>query len=361
MSVYKGNAISLSIFGQSHSSHIGAVLEGVPAGHRIDMEQLRAFMRRRAAKKEAYSTARLEADEPEIVSGVVDDVTCGGAICVIIKNGDVRSKDYDELRFIPRPGHADFAAYMKYGAARDHRGGGQFSGRMTAALCAAGGILIQLLAEREISIGAHIYELGGIKDAEIDSVSGSREALERLKTADFPALSADKAEAMRSLIAETKNAGDSLGGIIECVANGLPAGLGGEIFDGLEGKLAQTVFAVPAVKGIEFGAGFEAARMKGSENNDPFVSENGKIRTLTNNHGGILGGISSGMPLVFRAAVKPTPSISLEQESVRLDTGEKVKFTVKGRHDACIVPRAVPCIEAAAALAIYDELRCHEK
>lgn len=324
-----GTFYRFTIFGQSHAPAIGVTIEGLPAGFSPDMEALTAFLARRAPGKGAYSTPRKEADAPEFVAGLVDGHTCGAPVTALIRNTNTRSADYDELRRIPRPGHADYTAYVKYGPGRDVAGGGQFSGRLTAPLCIAGGLALQLLAKEGISVSARIVSIGGETDPS---------AIERV-------------------LSSAKEAGDSVGGVIECVCGGVPAGLGEPMFGGMENRIAQAVFAIPAVKGVEFGAGFAAGAMRGSQNNDPFYyDETGAVRTRGNNHGGILGGITSGMPIVFRAAFKPTPSIGIEQDSVDLVSGENVKLTVRGRHDPCIVLRAAPCVEAAAAAAIYDAL-----
>lgn len=329
-----GTLYRFTIWGQSHAPAIGVTIEGLPAGFAPDMDALAAFLARRAPGNGPFSTARKEADAPEFVAGLVDGHTCGAPVTAMIRNGDVRSSDYEQLRRVPRPGHADYAAYVKYGTARDVAGGGQFSGRLTAPLCIAGGLALQLLAREGITIRARIVSIAG----EDDPLS------------------------MTARMAEAKEVGDSVGGVIECVCEGVPPGLGEPMFGGMESRISQLVFGIPAVKGVEFGAGFAAAAMRGSEHNDPFyIAEDGSVRTRTNLHGGILGGITSGMPLVFRAAMKPTPSIAIEQESVDLTEKKSVRLTVKGRHDPCIVPRAVPCIEAAAACAVYDallEARC---
>lgn len=327
MSSIRGNHIYISITGASHAPSIGVELEGIPAGHNIDLEQLQSFLNRRAPGQGAHTTARKEADIPEFQSGLSDGRTTGEPIKAIIRNTDVRSRDYEKLRDIPRPGHADFAAKMKYGEQVDLRGGGIFSGRMTAPLCIAGGIILQILAEEGITIETEIREIGG------------------------------SADNLYETIAEAKEAGDSVGGIIGCTVKGLPAGIGGPLFDGVENKISQIIFAIPAVKGIEFGRGFDAARIRGSENNDAFYFDGDQIKTRTNNHGGILGGITSGMPLTFNVAIKPTPSIAMEQDSISYSKGENVKLQIDGRHDPCIVPRALPCVEAAAAIAIYDLMR----
>ena len=348
-----GENIKLTVFGQSHSAAIGMTLEGIPAGETIDEKELAAFMERRAPGRNEYSTARKEPDAPEFLSGLVGGVTCGAPICAVIKNRDVRSGDYDAMKDIPRPGHADYTARIKYGGAEDHAGGGHFSGRLTAPLCIAGGICLQLLKKAGISVYARIASIGDIRDEGAFDAPVSGKA--------FPTVSDEKGEAMQKLIFEKRAEGDSVGGVIECRADGLPAGLGDPIFGGVENRISAIIFGIPAVKGIEFGAGFASAAMTGSRNNDAFTVENGRIVTKTNNCGGILGGITNGMPLVFRAAIKPTPSIAKEQDSVDMDTLEPVKLSVAGRHDPCIVPRAVPCIEAAAAVAIYDMLLGRKK
>lgn len=324
-----GSRYRFTIFGQSHAPAIGVTIEGLPAGFSPDMEALGAFLARRAPGQGPYSTPRKEADRPEFIAGLVDGHTCGAPVTAVIYNTNTRSGDYENLRRVPRPSHADYAAWVKYGDARDVAGGGQFSGRLTAPLCVAGGLALQLLEQEGVSIRARILSIGGETEP----------------------------EKMRSRLDGAKAAGDSLGGVIECVCQGVPAGLGEPMFGGMENRISQAVFAIPAVKGIEFGAGFAAAGLTGSQNNDPFYYDaSGVVRTRANNHGGILGGITSGMPIVFRAAVKPTPSIGIEQDSVDLTAGTNVKLTVSGRHDPCIVPRAVPCMEAAAACAVYDAL-----
>lgn len=320
-----GNCFRFTIFGQSHAPAIGVTMEGLPSGFEIDMDQLNAFMSRRAPGGR-YSTARKEADAPEFISGLVGGKTCGAPVTAIIRNNDTRSSDYEYMRYTPRPGHADYTAMVKYGESRDYSGGGQFSGRLTAPLCIAGGIALQLLEKMGISISAEIEAIGG----------------ERNK------------EKMFELIDKVRAEGDSVGGLISCNISGLPVGLGEPMFGGMENRIAQAVFGIPAVKGIEFGAGFEAANMRGSECNDPFKLDGGNVLTEGNNHGGILGGISSGMPVVFRVAIKPTPSIARAQRSVDLSSGTETELLVRGRHDPCIVPRALPCVEAAAAVAVYD-------
>ena len=348
MSSAYGKTIRLNIFGQSHSAAVGMTLENVPAGEAVDFDRLHRFMARRAPGKNSYSTARKEADQPVFLSGLVGNVTCGAPIAAVIYNTDARSRDYENLRYVPRPGHADYTAAVKFGGNQDIAGGGHFSGRLTAPFCIAGGLAKQFLAARGIRVFARIAAIGAVDDeGELKSAVSEKE---------FPTVSDVRGEEMKSLIAKMKSEGDSVGGVVECAATGLPVGLGDPIFDGMENRIAQAVFGIPAVKGIEFGAGFGAARLTGSENNDAFVVKRGKIVTETNNAGGILGGITNGMPLVFRAAFKPTPSIAKTQKSVDLRTKKTVDLNIAGRHDPCIVPRAVPVVEAAAALAIYDAL-----
>lgn len=345
-SSFNGN-IKFTIFGQSHSPAIGVTVEGLPAGFEPDMSELARFMQRRAPGRNEFSTPRSEADVPEFISGLFDGRLCGTPLTAIIKNTNTRSGDYSELKYKPRPGHADFTAGERYNNAQDYAGGGHFSGRLTAPLCIVGGLCLQLLRAEGISVVTRIAELGGVADkGEICS------------TADkpFPVVNDECGEKMKAAILSAKAEGDSVGGIIECAVSGCPAGIGDPMFGGMENRISSLVFGIPAVKGIEFGAGFDAAKMLGSENNDPFAVENGNIITKTNNCGGILGGITTGMPIVFRAVVKPTPSIAREQDTVDLRMMENTKLTVHGRHDPCIVPRAVPCIEAAAAIAVYDAL-----
>lgn len=353
MSSSYGENLRIHIFGESHGPAVGVTVEGIPAGERVDLEELQRFLDRRAPGRSAWSTPRKEADIPEFLSGLREGRTCGTPLTAILKSANTRSGDYDALRDVPRPGHADYTAWVKYGESRDSRGGGHFSGRLTAPLCVAGGICLQLLAREGITVLSRIAAIGGIRDEGELTASTAEKA--------FPTVSDSAGEAMRSAIAAARAEGDSLGGVIECAVLGLPAGLGDPMFDGMENRIAAAVFGVPAVKGIEFGAGFAAAGLRGSENNDAFSVENGRIITDSNHCGGILGGITDGMPLTFRAAVKPTPSLARPQQSVDLKTGEIVPLTVTGRHDPCIVPRAVPCLEAAAAIAVYDALLARRK
>jgi len=349
-----GRKIKLSIFGQSHSPAIGVSIDGLPAGMKLDMDELRAFLRRRRPGHHELSTARAEDDEPEVLSGLADGLTCGAPLAVVFRNTDARTSDYRGARDIPRPSHADYAAHLKFGGYQDAAGGGHFSGRLTAPLCAAGGICLQILRGLGCRIGAHALQIGGARDAPFDPLCVSAGDFETIGNNPLPVLRREAGEAMRLQIVKAKEAGDSVGGIVECAAIGLPAGLGDPMFDGIENRIAGIIFGIPGVKGIEFGGGFAGAAGRGSEQNDGFYMDKGQVRTRTNHSGGILGGITSGMPVLFRVALKPTPSIGMEQESVSLSRAENTVLRVAGRHDPCIVPRATPCVEAAAAIALYD-------
>ncbi len=353
MSSVFGKNLKISIFGQSHSEAIGVVIDGFPAGMRVDFERLYAFMSRRAPGSGRHTTPRKEADTPRFLSGLADGVTCGAPICAIIENGDTRSGDYEKLRRLPRPSHSDFSAYAKYGEHHDIRGGGHFSGRLTAPLCIAGALCLQYLESRGINIGAHAAAIAGVWDDAFDPVSPQTDKIFR----DLPVavLNPARGDDMLSEIESARLDGDSVGGIVECAITGLPAGIGEPMFGGVENRISEIMFGIPAVKGIEFGSGFSGAHMRGSENNDDFCKKDG-ITTKTNNHGGILGGITSGLPVIFRVGIKPTPSIAKAQTSVDLASGEEKELIIGGRHDPCIVPRAVPCVEAAAAIAVCDML-----
>lgn len=346
MSSTYGEHLRLTIFGQSHSAAIGVTVEGLPAGFPIDMAALQSLLERRAPGRDKNSTSRREPDVPEFLSGLTGNVTCGAPLTAIIRNTNTRSGDYSELERKPRPGHADYTAYVKYGASRDYAGGGHFSGRLTAPLCIAGGICLQLLQREGIEVRARIRSVAGVTDDAPFTQSVAHKS--------FPTVSDAAGEAMQQRIAAARAEGDSVGGIVECIVTGAPAGLGDPMFGGMENRIAAALFGIPAVKGVEFGDGFEAAKLRGSENNDPFRVADGRVITATNHCGGILGGITSGMPLIVRAAFKPTPSIAKEQDTVDLHTLENTRLTIHGRHDPCIVHRAVPCVEAAVAIAVYD-------
>ena len=350
MSSTYGEMIRLSIFGQSHGAAIGMTLDGVPAGLPVDLDQLQDFLNRRAPGQNDWSTPRREEDRPEFLSGILNGFTTGAPIAAIIRNTNTRSGDYNNLKSCPRPGHADYTAQVKYRGFQDAAGGGHFSGRLTAPLCIAGGLCKQWLENEGVRIGAHIVQIG-LMEGEYFRLKNP--ALDQIRS-DFPTLTSEAAETMQETIAKAKAQGESVGGIIECGIVGLPAGLGEPMFGGMESRIAQIVYGIPAVKSLEFGLGESYAVIPGSESNDDFTVENGEIKTITNNCGGILGGITNGMPLIFSAAIKPTPSISKPQQTVNLETGEITTLEIKGRHDPCIVPRAVPVIEAAAAIAIFD-------
>ena len=326
MSSSYGDNFRISIFGESHASAIGVTIEGLPAGSPVDSGKLQAFLERRAPGRDAFSTSRREADAPEFLCGVKNGIATGAPITAIIRNSDTRSNDYANLANVPRPGHADYPAEVKFGGCQDRAGGGHFSGRLTAPLCIAGGIALQQLERLGVSVSARAVRIGGETEP----------------------------ERMEAAIAAARDEGDSVGGVVEAEICGLPAGVGDPMFGGLENRIAQIVFGIPAVKGIEFGEGFAVADFKGSENNDPYGIVDGKVVPLTNHAGGILGGISTGAPVVFRVAFKPTPSIAKEQDSVDLEKMEPAKLVVKGRHDPCVVLRAIPCVEAAAAVAVFD-------
>ncbi|MCR5733294.1 MAG: chorismate synthase [Lachnospiraceae bacterium] len=380
-----GSRLSINIFGQSHSDAIGVTIEGLPAGFSIDTDELSGFLKRRAPGQSELTTARKETDAYEIICGVCDPayapgetasagdipdesvsgeaasskvasaetgsvVTCGAPLTVLIRNSDQHSKDYSNIKDMPRPGHADYTASVKYDSYNDIRGGGQFSGRLTAPLCIAGGIVKQLLKKQGIDIYSHIYSIKDIKDTPYPLTGPFEDVSEK----ELPVMDNNVIEPMKQLISKAKADLDSVGGIIECAVCGVGAGFGEPMFGGVENVISQAVFAIPAVKGIEFGRGFEAAALFGSENNDSFIIRNDRICTETNNHGGSLGGITSGMPIVFRAAFKPTPSIARPQKSVSLSKMEEGILEIKGRHDPCIVLRALPCVEAAAALAVWE-------
>ena len=354
MSSCFNGGITVSLFGESHGRGIGVVMDNLPAGEEIDLDKIAGFMARRAPKKDGTSTMRSETDIPEIISGFYDGKTTGEALCAVIKNKDQHSSDYKSISELARPGHADYTGFLRYKGANDPRGGGHFSGRLTAPLVFLGAVCEQLLEKRGVTTAAHIYSVGNERDLPFDSVSVSAKCLREVKTRYLPVLNPDSDIKMRSVINNAKKALDSVGGIIECCSVGFPAGFGSPIFDGIENRISQLVFGIPAIKGIEFGAGFKAAEMNGSENNDEFYAENGEIKTRTNNAGGILGGISNGMPIIFRVAVKPTPSIARSQNTVNFIKKENAVMEIKGRHDPCIVPRAVPCVEAAMNIALMS-------
>ena len=353
-----GKNINITIYGGSHDEQIGVIAKGLPEGLSVDMEEFQAFMDRRAPGRSSTSTQRKEADVPLFLSGIDGDGCLSGEeLHAIIKNTDHRSSDYSQTAFIPRPSHADFPARVKYGETVDLRGGGHFSGRLTAPMCIVGGICLQYLRSRGIDVCAHVYSVGEVYDTPFDLLRVGASEFELLRSrTEMPVLCERAGEEMRMLIERVRADGDSVGGVIECAVTGLPVGLGEHMFDGVENRLSGIIFGIPAVKGIEFGEGFGAARLRGSENNDPYLTDGKRIFTATNKAGGVLGGMTTGMPLVFRGAIKPTPSIFREQDSVDMIGMKPVKLNIKGRHDPCIVLRALPVFEAAAAIAVCDLL-----
>lgn len=329
------------------------VLDGVPAGILLDWEQLMAFMARRAPGQKG-ATARKESDQPELLSGILDGKTTGAPLAALIRNVDTRSGDYSQFARLARPGHADFTGFARYSGHNDPRGGGHFSGRLTAPLCFAGAVAAQVLAQKEIIIGAHLARAGKISDIPFDALSLDAATLTHAGKQSFPTLDAAAGEQMLAAFEQARSACDSIGGVVECGALGVPTGIGSPMFDGLENRIASLAFGIPGVKGIEFGAGFAAAELFGSENNDDFFIDGGEIRTRTNHAGGILGGITTGMPLVWRAAFKPTPSIAKQQQTVDFIARTPEALKIHGRHDPCIAARAVPVVEAVCAVALLD-------
>ncbi len=354
MSSSFGSNFKITIFGQSHSEAIGVVIDNLPAGIEINFDEVEKFMDRRVPGKNSLSTARKEADKIRILSGIVDGVTCGAPICAVIENTDIRSGDYKKLRDIPRPAHSDYPAAIKHNMANDIRGGGHFSARLTAPLCFAGAVAKQLLAKKGVTVGSHIYSVAGVYDKAFKDVSLDTNLFNDIANKELALIDDSKTLEISEKILNAKNMGDSVGGIVECCVLGMPVGIGEPMFDGIENKISSAIFAVPAVKGIEFGAGFEVAQMLGSQNNDEYLIEDGRVKTNTNNHGGILGGLSSGMPIILRAALKPTPSIAKTQKSIDLSKMEEAELEITGRHDPCVVPRGVVAIEAAVAIAVAD-------
>ncbi|MDR0984810.1 MAG: chorismate synthase [Ruminococcus sp.] len=346
-SIYTNN-ISLSIFGESHGPAIGCVLDNLPSGEFIDIDAVRSFMTRRAPKSDGTTTSRSEKDFVKIMSGLNGSHTTGTPLMALIENTDMHSGDYSNLNTLVRPGHADYTGAVRYKGFEDKRGGGHFSGRLTAPLCFAGAIAGQILERRSIYTGAYVK-----------SIHSAKSSVVRVKTREDIINVRNKAltTLQHDLILQARGQGESLGGVIECHTINMPVGIGSPIFDGLESTIARLVFAVPAVKGIEFGLGFKVSEITGSQNNDEFyIDDFGHTVTRTNNHGGILGGISSGMPIVLRVAIKPTPSIAKPQKTVDIKNHTEEMLEIKGRHDPCIVPRAVPCIESSVNIALLSHL-----
>lgn len=354
MSGMWGNKLKVSIFGESHGAGIGITIDGLPSGVEIDMEEVLKEMARRAPGKSKLSTARKEGDKPEILSGFFEGKTTGTPLCAVIRNSDQHSKDYGKLKDLMRPGHADYPGFIRYGGFNDYRGGGHFSGRITAPLVFAGAVCKQVLQERGITIGAHVKSIGKVYDKSFAETELTKELLDSLKVNELPLLCPEKEQDMRNTVLEARNDCDSVGGTIECAVIGIDAGIGNPFFDSVESTLAHLMFSVPAVKGIEFGKGFEMSELRGSECNDEYYYEGDKVKTYTNNNGGITGGITNGMPILFKVGIKPTPSIAKKQRTIDISEKKNAELVIEGRHDPCIVQRAVPVIEAAAAIGILD-------
>lgn len=356
MSSTFGKTVCTTVFGQSHSAAIGCVIDGLPAGIAVDTDELQSFMARRAPGNSDTSTTRKEADHVMVLSGLVDGYTCGAPFAAMIENTNTRSQDYEQLRRIPRPGHADFPASVRYSGYQDVAGGGHFSGRLTAPLCISGGIAKQALRQIGIEVVAHISQLGPepVLDDLLNPLAYEQTQQEAILENKLPCLSAESAAAMHEAILAARDEQDSIGGIIQCAIYGMPTGIGSPMSEGLENQLARNIFGIPAVKGLEFGAGFDAALLKGSENNDPYRMDDGFIALTKNDAGGILGGISTGAPIMLNIAIKPTPSIAQAQMSVDLFEGKDTTLEIAGRHDPCIVPRAVAVCEAVCAMTILD-------
>lgn len=352
-----GTQIRCTIFGQSHGTAIGIVMDGMPVGEQIDLEALDRFLALRAPGKTPWVTARREPEQIEWLSGMEQGCICSPAVCAVLRNEDIQDEAYAALKKKPRPSHADYPARIKYGNACDLRGGGAFSGRLTAPLCIAGGIALQLLERRGIAVGCHFASIGTVEDAAFSPIEDERALLGRLAENAFPVMDPAAEQAMKQLLETVAGRGDSVGGVIECKAVGLPCGLGNPMFSGLENELSRMIFGIPAVKGMEFGDGFAGSRSFGSEYNDSyFYDENGNVRTETNHSGGICGGMSTGMPLLFRVAVKPTPSIAAVQKTVDLEQRKNTEIEIRGRHDPCVALRAAAAVRAAAGFVIWDLL-----
>lgn len=353
MSSEFGKNLRVSIFGESHGSGIGVVVNGFPAGEPVDPETLQRFLSRRAPGNSRLTTSRKEADLPEFLSGIRDGVLTGSPFAAVIRNTNQRSGDYKGFEDTPRPSHADFTAAVKWKGAADMRGGGHFSGRLTAPLCVAGGIALQILARKGVFIGAHLLKAGEFSDDPFPLFPAA-ETFEKISSAEFPVLNPERGLLMQNVIRDAAAEGDSIGGAIECAAIGLKAGLGDPMFEGVESLLSSALFGIPGVKGVQFGSGFDCVKMKGSEHNDPFVITDNTVQTKTNHSGGIQGGITNGMPIVFQAAMKPTASIAKPQHTISLSQMKETEIEIHGRHDPCIAIRAVPVVEAVTALVLLD-------
>lgn len=356
MSGVWGKNIKYSIFGESHGVGIGIIIDGLPAGIKLDFDMIKTEMDRRRPGRNNISSCRAEEDKLQILSGIFNDYTTGAPLCVLIENTDQHSRDYEKIKGLLRPGHADYTAYIKSKGYNDYRGGGHFSGRLTAPIVFAGAIAKQLLTAHNIKITSHIYKIGAKKDTAFKDINLDEKLIDNLSRSDFPVIEPSAKQEMIDIITAAKASKDSVGGIIEAAAFNLPAGLGSPFFDSLESTISHLVFSIPGVKGIEFGEGFDIAELKGSEANDQYYIRNGNITAYSNHNGGILGGISNGMPILFRTAFKPTPSIALQQKTVNIKTMENTTLNLEGRHDPCIVPRAIPVIEAVTAIGILEHV-----
>lgn len=361
MSSTWNKTIKLSVFGESHGEGIGVVVDNLPVGKLIDFEKVMSFMARRAPGEKAGSTTRTEKDIPEILSGIFNGYTTGAPLCAVIRNNNIHSGDYNNISYLARPGHADFTGYIRYDGFNDIRGGGHFSGRLTAPLVFAGAICQQILEQKSIYCGAHILSVHGVSDIGYNTLSPTINEIISVRNKDFPVLDDKCGEKIKQEIETARLNSDSVGGVVECIVAGVPAGIGSPMFDGIENDISSIIFGIPAVRGIEFGSGFAATEMYGSEHNDTFYMDKGKTKTKTNNHGGILGGISSGMPIHFKVAFKPTASISKKQHTINYKEKTEDIIQIKGRHDSCIVTRAVPVVEAVANIAILSQMIQHRK
>lgn len=352
-----GNNIKISIFGESHGKGIGINIDNLPPGFYLDMEEIMREMKRRAPGKNNLSTSRKEEDVPEILSGYFEGKTTGTPLCAVIRNNDNKSKDYSKTKDIMRPGHGDYPGFIKYNGFNDYRGGGHFSGRMTAPLVFAGAICKQILRKEEIEIIAHIQSIGEVEDKSFLDCNLDEELINSLKNKEFPLIDKNLEEKMKREILNAKKEGDSVGGIIECMILGVKAGVGSPFFDSVESTLSHLLFSVPSVKGVEFGKGFKISKMRGSTANDEYYIDEDSVKTKSNNNGGISGGITNGMPIVFRVAIKPTPSVYKAQNSINISTMEETILQIEGRHDPCIVQRAVPVIEGVSAIGILELIK----
>jgi chorismate synthase len=351
-----GRNIKISVFGESYSKAIGVTIDGLPAGVKIDFDQIYFNLKKRSPGRNSISSGRRELDIPEILCGIKDNTTTGSPLTAVFYNNDLRQKDYDSINYLPRPSHADFTAYKKYKGFNDYRGGGHFSGRLTCPITFAGSIALQILQHKNIKVSAHIKSIFNIFDDEFDPCNISQEIINKLRGSDFPLICPKIKNEMAEVIERAKADNDSVGGTVECAVIGLPCGVGEPMFNSIESTISSIMFSIPAIIGVEFGLGFKSSLLYGSKNNDQFYCEDGIVRTKTNNSGGINGGISNSMPVIFRVAVKPTPSIGRKQDTINISTGQNEVIEIIGRHDPCIVPRVVPVVESACSLAILDLL-----